>query len=291
MVEEIFVDISEYGGLYQISNCGNVKSFFKYPNGKLMTIGYDKDNYSIVKLRNNIKCKCLKVHRLVATHFIDNPQKLPFVNHKDGIRANNHHSNLEWGIRHNINKFHNMIVEGEIFMDIPEYEGLYQISNYGNIKSFKEHISGQYLQPTPDKDGYPQIGLRDTDSKRKWFRISRLVAGCFIPNPYNLPFINHKDVDVSNNYYENLEWCTHQYNNKYAFTNGNQDNSCEKNPSTKLSNEKVKEIYITAMSGSYSEPQLAKMYNVTRSIINGIRLKYSWSKVTDEADRERGIKV
>jgi len=176
--------------------------------------------------------------------------------------------------------------EPEIWKDILGYESRYQISNYGNIKSFVKKFSGKLMIPKCDKDGYFYLGLRDTTSKRKWFRIHRLVAIAFIFNPDNLPFINHKDNIVTNNYYKNLEWCTHQYNNQYAFTNGNQDNSCEKHPQTRLTNEKVKEIYRTAMIGNYTEPQLAEMYNTTRSVVNKLRLKMRWTKVTDEVDKE-----
>lgn len=176
--------------------------------------------------------------------------------------------------------------EPEVFKDIIGYEGRYQISNYGNVKSFVKKFSGKLMIPKIDKDGYHEVGIRDADSKRKHMRVHRLVAMIFIPNPNNFLFVNHKDGVRDNNYYKNLEWCTQQYNNQHAFTDGNQDNACENHPQTKLTNEKVKEIYRTAITGNHTETQLAEMYNTTRSVVNKLRLKQRWAKVTDEVDKQ-----
>lgn len=104
----------------------------------------------------------------------------------------------------------------EQWKDIEGYEGLYQISSYGRVKSLgndktrKEKI----LTPHPNEIGYQRVGLRK-NGKQKWERIHRLVAKAFIPNPNNYPQINHKDECKTNNAVENLEWCTSQYNNTY----------------------------------------------------------------------------
>ena len=107
----------------------------------------------------------------------------------------------------------------EIWRDIKGYEGKYQISDLGRIKSFygKEKI----LNPKPDKDGYLVIGLCN-NSTRKFHLIHRLVAETFIPNPNNLPEVNHKIDDYehrSDNRVENLEWCTREYNCNYGNRN------------------------------------------------------------------------
>lgn len=107
-----------------------------------------------------------------------------------------------------------MIKIKEIWKDIPEYEGLYQINNLGNVKSLYNYRKGNILKPRL-KRGYYQIGLRK-NNKRKWYAIHRLVAQTFIPNPNNLPQINHKDEDKLNNKVDNLEWCTASYNNSYG---------------------------------------------------------------------------
>lgn len=104
----------------------------------------------------------------------------------------------------------------ETWKDIQGYEGLYQISNKGNIKSFpRKGAKGGMLKPSIDKNGYLCIGL-NKNAKRKTCKIHRLVAAAFIPNIDNLPEVNHKDEDKTNNFVENLEWCEHDYNSRYG---------------------------------------------------------------------------
>lgn len=105
-MNEIWKDIFEYEGKYQISNYGKVKSvghIINYKNGRthkwsehFLTIGTSKKGYKTVALWKNNKEKRLYVHRLVAEAFIPNPGSKPQINHKDGNKANNHVDNLEW---------------------------------------------------------------------------------------------------------------------------------------------------------------------------------------------------
>ena len=102
----------------------------------------------------------------------------------------------------------------EIFKDIKGYEGIYQISNIGNVKSLqsgKEKILVQQV----DQKGYRTIKLYK-DGSNKRFKVHRLVAEAFIPNPNHLPQVNHIDENKENNIIENLEWCTNQYNSTYS---------------------------------------------------------------------------
>lgn len=94
-MDEVWRDIIGYEGLYQVSDCGRVKSFY---NGKerLLSAGKDKDGYLQVKLYKDGKMKSCYVHRLVAQAFIPNPNGLSQVNHKDEIKTNNFETNLEW---------------------------------------------------------------------------------------------------------------------------------------------------------------------------------------------------
>lgn len=101
----------------------------------------------------------------------------------------------------------------EIFKDIEGYED-YQISNLGNVKSLrfgKEKI----LKPVKDGKKYLQVVLYK-QGKNKVCKVHRLVAQAFIPNSQNLPQINHKDEDKTNNQVNNLEWCDCQYNIDYS---------------------------------------------------------------------------
>ena len=112
----------------------------------------------------------------------------------------------------------------EIWRDIKDYEGYYQVSNRGIVKSLErmKRNNGGY-QKIPEKilkvydngKGYLRVQLCK-DGKVKNCRINRLVAQAFLPNPNNLPEVNHIDQDKTNNCVENLEWCTTQYNVEYS---------------------------------------------------------------------------
>jgi hypothetical protein len=104
----------------------------------------------------------------------------------------------------------------EIWKDIEGYEGLYQISNIGNIKSldYNNTKKEKIMKVSTRKDGYQSIVLTK-NGKPKQFYIHRLVAETFIPNPDNLPLINHKDCNPSNNTVSNIEWASYSHNNSY----------------------------------------------------------------------------
>lgn len=102
----------------------------------------------------------------------------------------------------------------EIWKDIEGYEGMYQVSNLGRVKSIKFRKE-KILKPGRDTYGYLHISL-SKNGERKQYLIHRLVAQAFIANPDNLSMINHKDENPSNNRVENLEWCTAKYNNNYG---------------------------------------------------------------------------
>lgn len=105
----------------------------------------------------------------------------------------------------------------EEWKDIKGYEGHYQISNKGRVKSLKHNHTkkGKILIPFKSNNNYLSINLYK-NNKLKTYLIHRLVAEAFLPNPDNLPVVNHKDENKLNNNVENLEWCTYYYNNKYG---------------------------------------------------------------------------
>ena len=108
----------------------------------------------------------------------------------------------------------------EIFKDIKDYEGLYQVSNLGQILSLNYYRSGKpkLLKPSKDKKGYLLVNLYK-NRKRKSYKIHQLVAEHFIPNPDNLPEINHIDEDKTNNRVDNLEWKSHKDNCNHGTRN------------------------------------------------------------------------
>lgn len=113
----------------------------------------------------------------------------------------------------------------EQWKSVVGYEGLYEVSSFGNVKSLDRVIhlpnGGTYTKPgrimgkRADKYGYVTVVLR-RDNVSKTLKVHRLVAMAFLKNPQNLPQVNHKDENKCNNIPENLEWCDCLYNNSYG---------------------------------------------------------------------------
>lgn len=112
----------------------------------------------------------------------------------------------------------------EVWKSVPGYEGIYEVSDQGRVKSLARETNNQYgktdiiMSPGWSPNGYYFVTLCK-NGVHKNARIHRLVAEAFIPNPGGLPQVNHKDCDRSNNKAENLEWCTAEYNINYADRN------------------------------------------------------------------------
>lgn len=113
----------------------------------------------------------------------------------------------------------------EEFRDIPNYKGQYQVSNYGRYKSFIKCNSHpkvpRIMKVQHNHKGYLTVKLFD-----KYLTCHRAVAQAFIPNPNNLPQVNHKDLNKENPKVYNLEWCTNAENQKHLWENGNRDKNC-----------------------------------------------------------------
>ena len=114
-----------------------------------------------------------------------------------------------------------MLLPKQIWKDIPRYEGKYQVSNTGKVRSLNYKRTGKtkILKPHTNRDGYKTVNLLKPGEKYKPYYVHRLVAQAFIPNPNNWPQVNHIDEDKANNVVWNLEWCTQQYNMNYGTRN------------------------------------------------------------------------
>lgn len=109
-------------------------------------------------------------------------------------------------------------MKDEIWKAIKDYEGLYEVSNYGRVRALGNggtHKTERVLVCMARRDGYTKVNLYK-DGKMKTPMVHRLVAMAFIPNPDGLPQVNHIDEDKSNNCVWNLEWCTAKYNMNYG---------------------------------------------------------------------------
>ena len=104
----------------------------------------------------------------------------------------------------------------EIWKDVIGYEGLYQVSNFGKIKSLRRNIIMKtQKRGSRENNKYETVQLCSKNQKAKNFSIHRLVAKAFLPNPNNLKEVNHKDENKMNNNLDNLEWSDQSYNRKY----------------------------------------------------------------------------
>lgn len=116
----------------------------------------------------------------------------------------------------------------EVWKPIKETNGIYEISNFGNIRSIdryarvcgggKRLVKGRNRKPIKCRNGYLELQA-NLSGERKCYLIHRLVAQYFIPNPHNYPEVNHKDENPQNNHVDNLEWCTPKYNCNYGTRN------------------------------------------------------------------------
>lgn len=174
----------------------------------------------------------------------------------------------------------------EEWKDIVGYEGLYQVSNYGNVKCVGRGNARMIVQRvgTKKNGAYMLLNLNN-DGVYKTKKAHRLVAEAFIPNPDNKPTVNHKDGNKQNNKVSNLEWATWSENNFRAFKIGlrvpNVDNvkiRGSKNVWAKISEKdvlKIRELHRCGMR----QVDIAKLYPVNSRNINNIVTKRSWRHV------------
>lgn len=182
----------------------------------------------------------------------------------------------------------------EIWKDIIGYEGYYQISDHGRVKSVermidhnkstgvKRKICGRILTLHPKPKGY-LIFIASKNGITKTCNVHRVVAELFVPNPDNLPEVNHIDENKKNNHFKNLQWVTHIENIRYGtgirrstqYKTGriNPVVRGENHPNSKLKSAQV--ICIYRDNRSYSK--IAKEYNVDISTVYAIKRHKTWN--------------
>lgn len=178
----------------------------------------------------------------------------------------------------------------EIWKDINGYNGMYQVSNLGRVKSLDRKrycghknsepqlIKGRILKQRYDRAGYIRVKL-SKNSTSKLVTLHRLLAVNFIDNPYNKPNVNHIDGDKSNNSLDNLEWCTQKENVQHSFKTGlSKARKGEKNNLSKLKENDIKEIRKLHRQ-KMTQTEISKMFNVSIANISEIVNYKTWKEV------------
>lgn len=166
----------------------------------------------------------------------------------------------------------------EVFEDLLGYEESYQISVQGRIFSKRRKcgnriIYGKEIVPRITRDGYLKVHLSNNGKTKEYF-LHRLIAAQFIPNPNNLPEINHKDGNKTNNNISNLEWCTRGENMWHAANNSLMQRG-KSRYNAKLTEEQVLSIY--KLKNVLSGAEISRSFGVSKNTINCILRGDKWS--------------
>lgn len=177
----------------------------------------------------------------------------------------------------------------ETWKDIKDYEGYYQVSDFGNIRSLERTVhhscggtrlfKSRRLDPTIDSYGYEKVTLSKKGVAKK-HSVHRLVAQAFLKDSNDKPQINHIDGIKTNNNAVNLEYCTSSANIKHAYELGlMKPTSPEKASYAKLKNKDVQLIRCWLKQG-FKHKDIACKFNVTLASISNIRTGRTWSALT-----------
>jgi len=171
-----------------------------------------------------------------------------------------------------------------IWRDIKGYEGLYKVSDLGNIKRMpSKSITGKalkekYLKPQRDSNGYTRVYLI-RDGKGTRAKRHRVVAENFIKNPLRKKEVNHKNGVKSDNRVVNLEWMTPKENTRHAWATGLIKRECgEKSNASKLKKEDVLSIREKVLNGT-NRNLISKEYGIALTTISAIILRKTWKHI------------
>jgi len=178
------------------------------------------------------------------------------------------------------------LIDGEEWVPVQGYEGLYEVSNMGRVRAPEKRniVRGRHPTPylrtrkpkvlAPTGRNYLTVGLY-RDGKCKRVLVHRLVAQHFVPNPDNLPEVNHLDEDKKNNKSTNLEWTTRSGNALHS----SYKNRGSKSGTSRLSEAQVLEI-VELLSKGRCQTEVAKLYGVTNHCVFRIQAGHNWAWLT-----------
>lgn len=188
--------------------------------------------------------------------------------------------------------------ELEKYCPITNYEDLYLINGYGNIKSKDRKvknnrgfriIKGKMLKPKLDNHGYLKIGLTKNKQQKSYF-IHRLVAMTFIPNPSEYPIVNHINGNKLDNSIDNLEWCDAKHNIEHAYATGlkkgiSAEHKGIKNPKSKLTEKDVLLILDNKQKGiDIKDSYLLFEKQISFRGFEQIWYGYSWKHLVEKVE-------
>lgn len=206
-----------------------------------------------------------------------------------------HRANRLGCYRINIQQPFTESLDGEMWRDIPGYENLYRVSNYGRVMAEKRCGSdGRLLQSivlhqNTDSDGYKKVRLT-RNGKSTNFAVHRLVALLFVDNPNEHSLVNHIDENPANNHFHNLEWCTAQYNVNYG---SRAKKFSEKTRGERHFNAILKEEDVLFIrkhykpgDSEYGQSAFARRFGVQTGTIESIVRNKSWKYLFKEAHND-----
>lgn len=172
----------------------------------------------------------------------------------------------------------------EEWRDVEGYEGLYQVSNEGRVRSLPRTIEtsnrqsrtygGRVIHGCMSSTGYRVVTL----SKKARSSIHRLVASAFVPNPDNKPCVNHINGDKTDNRPENLEWCSYSENEKHAYNIGLKHKSPKAGRQRRFTDEQIRTIRQSCEPMAH----LARKYGVSETTVKYIKTRRIYSEVEDD---------
>jgi len=175
--------------------------------------------------------------------------------------------------------------EIEVWMDIKGFEGLYQVSNIGRVKSLERKVSGKLgsLRKLPEmllkpikKDGYLRVTLQNKD--RRNYRIHRLVCEAFKDNKFMKPYVNHINGIKTDNRAENLECCTQKENMVHAKKNNLlKPKRGDESVNSKISEQDAKKIKYEHIG--LNQIQIAKIYGIDTTTVSKIKTGVNWKHI------------
>ena len=166
----------------------------------------------------------------------------------------------------------------ELWVEIQNYENLYQVSNLGRVRRICKGGNRKFLKVLPNPNGYLHVCL-SKEGRVKTLDVHRLVAEIFVPNINNKPEINHKDGIKNHNEATNLEWATSLENSIHKMCVLGKNIKDETNKNAKLGNNQVERIKYLLNKGTLTQKEIAKMFNVHPATISLIKLRKLWAHI------------